>query len=557
MTVPPTGGYAVTASLQWLCSVNHISEEKKISNVDNKRPSNSYLLCITLLTVFSIILRFRDLDDQSMWVDELATLNSAMMPEWIDAMGTGQSMFGFGGWLIWHLLSIIGHSDFAARSISAVSGAALIPLLSEAGRRTSGSTTGLIAGALGAANHLMVYYSQEFRPYMLGSLILWAGILLALHAERKRPKVTFAAIACLAFSFTLHYLAGLAVVLALLSNYGIRTIQEYSENNPVENKIQRLRQHISSPAGQALMMGVSIAALVLLATETMISDSSSDMHSQSIQETPDDAHLVLMEDYFGFIDGIDVGGFEFSNILWALSVGFPLLAIIRANLEGTSWIERPEEWVYFAIGIGSFGTVILYSANVRPLFLIRYMLFAMPAFILIISISIRHILAILSALNPKLEENANQVMVGIVALVLTASTHHLIVTEDYYDSVNKSDFKGMAEELDELKLGQEAYIISGPSTYSWNLYLSRMGSDERVNAGAWGNVPSWAKSNIENSNYTTIVYVLGHSPDSFLDDGFIEDLETMNYTLQETKSFYRGEMMIYHLDPCCEMEVNV
>ena len=35
--------------------------------------------------------------------------------------------------------------------------------------------------------------------------------------------------------------------------------------------------HILSPSGQALMIGVSIATLALLATETMISDSSSDM----------------------------------------------------------------------------------------------------------------------------------------------------------------------------------------------------------------------------------------------------------------------------------------
>ena len=513
--------------------------------MDNKRPSNSYLLAITLLTVFSIILRFRELDDQSMWVDELATLNSAMMPEWIDAMGTGQSMFGFAGWLMWHILSIIGHSDFAARSIGAAAGAALIPLLSEAGRRTSGPMTGLIAGAFGAANHLMVYYSQEFRPYMLGSLILWMGILLALHAERKRPKVTIAAIACLAFAFTLHYLAGLAVVLALLSNYVIQTIQEYSENKPVKTMALRIRRHILSPSGQALMIGVSIATLALLATETMISDSSSDMHSQSIKETPDDVHLVLMEEYFAFADGIDVGGFELSNVLWSLAVGFPLLAIIRANLEQTSWIERPAEWVYYAIALGSFGTVVFYSANVRPLFLIRYMLFAMPAFILIISISIRHVLAILSALNPTLKATESRVMAGIVVILLTASSHHLVVTEDYYDTINKSDFKNMAIELDDMNLGEEAYIISGPSTYSWNLYLSRMGSDERVNAGAWGNVPSWAKSNIQNSNYTTIVYVLGHSPDSFRDDVFIDDLEAMNYTIQETKSFYKGEIMIY------------
>ena len=513
--------------------------------MDNKRPPDSYLIAITLLTVFSIILRFRELDGQSMWVDELATLNAAMMPGWTDSMDTGQSMFGFGGWLVWLILSIIGHSDFAARSIGAAAGAALIPLISEAGRRNSGPSTGLIAGALGAANYLMVYYSQEFRPYMLGSLILWAGVLLMLNAKRNRQKVTFGAIVCLSFSFTLHYLAGLVVALALMSNYGIKIVQGHSDKRTARNMSTKIRRHLSSPAGQALMMGISIVTLVFLATETMISDSASNMHSQSIKETPDDVHLVLMEGYFGFSEEVDLGGFEFSNLLWALTISFPLLAIIRANLEGTSWIERPAEWVYFVIGVGSFGVVILYSSYVRPLFLLRYMLFAMPAFILIISISITHILKIVQLANPEVDDNGNIVAAGIIILLLTASTHHLIVTEDYYDTINKSDFRGMAEELDEMQLGSEAYIISGPSTYSWNLYLSRIGSDERVNAGAWGNVPSWAKSNIEKSNYSTIIYVLGHSPDSFRDDGFIDSLETMNYTLQETKSFYRGEMMIY------------
>ena len=51
-----------------------------------------------------------------------------------------------------------------------------------------------------------------------------------------------------------------------------------------------------------------------------------------------------------------------------------------------------------------------------------------------------------------------------------------------------------------------------------------------------GDCPSWAKSNIQNSNYTTIVYVLGHSPDSFRDDVFIDDLEAMNYTIHRKQN---------------------
>ena len=48
----------------------------------------------------------------------------------------------------------------------------------------------LIAGAFGAAYHLMVYYSQEFRPYMLAKSTSFFGweYSCGIHAERKRPK---------------------------------------------------------------------------------------------------------------------------------------------------------------------------------------------------------------------------------------------------------------------------------------------------------------------------------------------------------------------------------
>jgi mannosyltransferase len=110
-----------------------------------------------------------------------------------------------------------GESEAAIRSLSALFGTAAIVLAYVIGRRLAGSRVGLVAAALVAFNPLMVWFSQEARPYAL--LVLLSGLsflFFAMVLERASGwNLTGWAVAS-GLAFATHYFAGLLILPELL-----------------------------------------------------------------------------------------------------------------------------------------------------------------------------------------------------------------------------------------------------------------------------------------------------------------------------------------------------
>ncbi len=186
-------------------------------------PSRSYRYALAIICIIGAGLRFRELDGPSMWLDELDSLRFATMDSWEDSMGEGETIMGIYGWIYYNLLNFFGNSDFAARSTSAISGILLIAVISEIGRRSLDEKSGIIAAGIMSASYFCVRYSQEFRPYMIGTLLLWLGILFVQRNNRSVGQ-KFLIISLLTVSFLIHYLAALAVALILFVTVMTRTI---------------------------------------------------------------------------------------------------------------------------------------------------------------------------------------------------------------------------------------------------------------------------------------------------------------------------------------------
>jgi hypothetical protein len=108
---------------------------------------------------------------------------------------------------------LFGGSEAGIRSLSALIGTATIPLAYVIGRRLATPRAGLVAAALVAFNPLLVWFSQEARPY--GLLVLLSGVsflMFAIALERPTGRVLAGWALASGLAFATHYFAGLVIL---------------------------------------------------------------------------------------------------------------------------------------------------------------------------------------------------------------------------------------------------------------------------------------------------------------------------------------------------------
>ncbi len=86
--------------------------------------------------------------------------------------------------LAWGWAKAFGTGEVAMRSLSALFGAATVPLAFGAGREAGGNRVGLLGAALVALNPMLIWYSQEARSYALLVFFGTAALLFFLRALR-------------------------------------------------------------------------------------------------------------------------------------------------------------------------------------------------------------------------------------------------------------------------------------------------------------------------------------------------------------------------------------
>ena len=140
--------------------------------------SKNYRLFLILIIIFSIIMRFKGLETESCWLDELTTLHAISQGSWRGTMEGWLSMVGMGTWLMYYWKLLVGDSDFALRSLSAICGVVLIIVVAEFTRKFHDEKAAIISASMLSITHLAILYSQEFRPYMFTTTFIWISFLL-------------------------------------------------------------------------------------------------------------------------------------------------------------------------------------------------------------------------------------------------------------------------------------------------------------------------------------------------------------------------------------------
>ncbi|TMC48068.1 MAG: hypothetical protein E6J14_13270 [Chloroflexi bacterium] len=141
---------------------------------------------VAAATALALVLGFVRIGSQSMWLDETLSVRTARLPlpDFFNALhGFDSNMAGYyvllRGWLVF------GDSETAVRALSAILGAAVVPLLYLLGRQLCGRRAGVVAGLLWAVNPFALRYAQETRAYSLLALMSCLATLLFLHALHR------------------------------------------------------------------------------------------------------------------------------------------------------------------------------------------------------------------------------------------------------------------------------------------------------------------------------------------------------------------------------------
>ena len=136
------------------------------------------VIALSAVTALGAVLRFATLDEQSFWLDELVTVSilTQSFGEMIGEIPKNEATPYLYYVVAWPWTRIFGFGEVGLRSLSAIFGAATVPVAFGAGAALVSRRTGLIAAALVSVSPFLVWYAQEARSYALFALL--AGLTL-------------------------------------------------------------------------------------------------------------------------------------------------------------------------------------------------------------------------------------------------------------------------------------------------------------------------------------------------------------------------------------------
>jgi 4-amino-4-deoxy-L-arabinose transferase-like glycosyltransferase len=185
--------------------------------VSDDRPRSTVLWALAGLTALGVAVRFASLGLQSYHHDEVITAMRVIPGSFGDMLHSvkeSESNPPLYYVLAWGWAKVFGAGEIGLRSLSALFGAATVPVGYLIGRRLANRQAGLVLAALIAVNPMLIWYSQEARSYAL--LVFFGAVALlffarALDTGRGRDLAFWALASALALCS--HYFAVFAVAI--------------------------------------------------------------------------------------------------------------------------------------------------------------------------------------------------------------------------------------------------------------------------------------------------------------------------------------------------------
>jgi mannosyltransferase len=278
------------------------------------------------VTAVAASLRFATLDVQSFGFDETVTVVDVLQPSLVATLESlpdqehNPPLYFILAWL-W--ATLFGEGEEALRSLSALLGTATIPVVYAAAKQLISQRAGLVSAGLCAVHPLLVWYSQEARPYAL--LILLGSLSLLAFAraldDPSPPRLAWWGLAS-SLALTTHYHA---VFLVAAETLWLLVASPR-------------RRHVVAASGAIFIVGASLLPLLRHQRNTGVGNW--------VSELPLDERLAAIpEKYIIGWPAIDSHAWPIPALLGAIGVCFLL-----TRTEGR---ERRGALIVAALGAGA------------------------------------------------------------------------------------------------------------------------------------------------------------------------------------------------------------
>jgi len=402
---------------------------------------------LTLILIVATFLRFFKIDYQSLWMDEIYTMNVASskhsFSQIIFEVNLRESYPYFYFFIMNLLFTVFGDFSIVARIPSAICGILAILMIYKLGKELYSKNVGLIAATLLTLNRYELYYSQEARAYtfyLLGLLISYYYFIKFIKESNKRNLWLYA------ISTGLMLNTNFFSVLNVLSQ-GIFMVFVLMSLDK-EERIAFLKK-VLIIAGIVLLFFIPNAYKFYLLTG-LIADF--------IPKASDEALINILKE---IISGSAYVIFIFSTLFTFFMIKVfsqkktKTITEILSNKLIFSYLLI-FTWISFVLVI-----IVFKSYTGSSIFLSRYFMSILPAFILTISI------ALVSIKN-------NHIRATVLALLFFFISFDLIVVTKYYSLyATKTQYREAAQLIiDKNKTNEPVYTSL---KYWYDYYLNNIG----------------------------------------------------------------------------------
>jgi mannosyltransferase len=393
-----------TFALQkFLSGYQSLTEEKK----------TNFLLFLIL--TFSLAMRLWKIDFQSLWLDELHTMNESDPDiRWKDMLFYLKCCDQHPP--LYFVLSrisfeLFGHTALSARLIAVVAGTTSVWAMFLLGKEILNKNLGLIAAALTAVNYYNLYYSQEARGYILAFLFAALSFLFFIRLLKNKTiknSILYAV-------FTLLLLFSHYYSLFVLASQIVLIILFFFLTETTKKKAFLLYFLLS---GLIIAIGYFPWLPYLQAMANIRS-----FWIQSIADTP------LSDFFFEYFGRASL----LKHLLIILLLGYLLKVFYSGKKLGSDPVSNPL-WFSFIIFSGWILVTCLIpyirSLLVVPMLLPRYTIVVLPAILVILAYGIELI-------------NFKRVKTIILTIYIIFSLISIVISRKYYTAVSKSQFREM------------------------------------------------------------------------------------------------------------------
>jgi uncharacterized membrane protein len=384
----------------------------------NWTKSNYILIAIVVLAAG---LRLYHINFQSVWLDEIHTLNEAnptlTFSQFFDSLKASDPHPPLYFILARLSFSVFGYATIVLRVLSALIGIAGVAAIYFLGKEIYSRTAGIYASLLIAVNYFHIFHSQDGRPYALLFLTTVMSFTFLIRFI-KSPSAKSAAVYALFASLMIysHFFALFALVAqAVILLYFI-----YKPNIVPAKKFFLY----------CLMAGAIIVVLYLPCYPLVKAATS--MTSIWIPVPTLDTYKEVWKEFFGH-----------SNAVIYLILGLMVLYVAMYFAKRRAGADTPERKTYgfslLIILIWIIVTVLIpvvRSYVSLPMIISRYFINIVPAIVLMAAIA-------LCQIKNTIVRN------GLVILICLLSLNNIILDKKYYTTVIKSQFREVSNYIKE------------------------------------------------------------------------------------------------------------